>query len=109
MELSYEELKRKAILSTFVKVPVTFLVGVTIAHTVLNNQLPSLVDLSPYLGGVYIGTTCAWFFRSEENHVARERRRQTKKSKKSNVRIVLENSVAILIIFILLLLLSRYV
>ncbi|AXF56216.1 hypothetical protein [Salicibibacter kimchii] len=107
MDLTDEDLKRKAILRSFVNLPISMLVGIIIAHTILNQQVPTLVELSPYVIGFYIGVAAAWISRSEEKKVEKERKQQEKKSKKTTMRIVLEYCITFLVVVLFLSVLSR--
>lgn len=108
MDLTYEELKRQAVFRHFLNLPIAMFVGIIIAHTILNNQIPTLAELSPYVIGVYIGGAGAWFFRSEKKIVEKERKQQEKKSTKSTMRIVLEYFITFLAVVIFLSMLSFY-
>ncbi|MBB6449652.1 hypothetical protein HNR44_001630 [Geomicrobium halophilum] len=108
MDLTYEELKRKAVIRHFVNLPIAMFVGIIMAHTILNNQMPTLVELSPYVIGVYIGGAGSWFFRSEKKIVEKERKQQEKKSTKSTMSIVLEYFITFLALVIFLSMLSFY-
>ncbi|GAK10774.1 chloride channel protein [Geomicrobium sp. JCM 19039] len=105
---SYEEMKRKAAIRTFVYTPISLLTGFFIAQVIINEQLPTFIQFLPYIVGALIGVTCSWVFRSEEKIVEKERRYLTKKANKTKARKRIEAVVFTVISLILVFVMTHW-
>ncbi|GAK00124.1 hypothetical protein [Geomicrobium sp. JCM 19055] len=89
-EYSYEELKRKAFKRNFINVPLSIIIGVSVAQFLIDFQLPTFWELLPYVVGAYTGVTLGWVVRTEDRNVELERKYLDKRARKTSKRKIID-------------------